>query len=42
MFRASTGGEKEQPFLNTYVDGYFQLMTEWAKEQVRSTDKDSE
>jgi uncharacterized protein len=42
MFRASTGGEKEQPFLNTYVDGYFQFMTEWAKEQVKSTAKSAE
>ncbi len=34
MFRAKNGGEKEDPFLNTYVDGYFGLMTSWAERQV--------
>lgn len=34
MFRARNGGEKELPFLNTYVDGYFSLLTDWARRQV--------
>jgi alpha-beta hydrolase superfamily lysophospholipase len=34
MFRAKNGGEKESPFLNTYVDGYFWLWTDWAKQKV--------
>ncbi len=36
MFRARNGGEKEEPFLNTYVEGYFSLMTKWAERQVGS------
>lgn len=36
MFKARTGGEKELPFLNTYVDGYFPLLTDWAKRQADS------
>jgi uncharacterized protein len=42
MFRARTGGEKEQAFLNTYVDGYFQLMTDWAMGQVESRVRQAE
>jgi len=34
MFRAKNGGEKEEPFLNTYVEGYFPLLTDWAQRQV--------
>lgn len=34
MFIAKKGGEKEGPFLNTYVQGYFALLTHWAGEQV--------
>jgi dienelactone hydrolase len=36
MFHAKTGGEKETPLLNTYVYGYFQMVTNWATHQVRS------
>jgi pimeloyl-ACP methyl ester carboxylesterase len=39
MFKARRGGEKEQPFLNTYVDGYFELNTEWVKAQLGSTSR---
>ncbi len=42
MFRATKGGEKEQTFLNTYVDGYFQLMTDWAKSQAGSSIRKAE
>jgi hypothetical protein len=34
MFRAKNGGEKEDPFLNTYVEGYFPLLTDWAQREV--------
>jgi uncharacterized protein len=34
MFKATKGGEKEQPFLNTFVPGYFELNTDWAKCQI--------
>jgi alpha-beta hydrolase superfamily lysophospholipase len=36
IFRAKKGGEKELPFLNTYVNGYFDLITDWSQRQVAS------
>jgi hypothetical protein len=37
MFKARNGGEKELPFLNTYVEGYFRLSTDWATSRVVSS-----
>jgi len=34
MFKATKGGEKEQPLLKTFVPSYFELITDWAKRQV--------